>query len=160
MYQMRGTRVQSQTADEIAKKAISACLILGFSSKYKYRRRPKRFDIAFEKLFSRGINLELIDDDEWFEATYDLTIGHCEPESLTIRIPNRIYVGACRGEENALMIMFHELGHLLLQHKATLHYSNQSPIEAEDSEWQADYFAEVILEQLGYQTKQLSFNFY
>lgn len=159
MYQMRGTRVNSITPEEIHRTAINACLILGFSSQFEYRKRPKRFDTAFEKLFERGIFIDPIDDIEWYNSTFDVTIGHCDPDTLTIRIPNRIYQRACYGEQNALMILFHELGHLLLQHKPVLHFSNYQPSIFEDSEWQADHFAEVILEQLGYETKQLAFDF-
>jgi hypothetical protein len=159
MHQLRGARVKSMSPEEIHRTALAACLILGFSSQYEYRKRPKRFDAAFEKLFERGITIDPIDDDEWFDNTFDVTIGHCDPDSLTIRIPNRIYERACYGEQNALMIVFHELGHLLLQHKALLHFSNQQASLLEDSEWQADHFAEVILEQLGYETKQLAFEF-
>ncbi|HAT4501554.1 TPA: ImmA/IrrE family metallo-endopeptidase [Serratia marcescens] len=160
MYQMRGTRVHPINEIDIKKIAINACFALGFTSKYKYRRRPRRFDVALEQLSEWNIVLDPMDDDDWFKETLGLTIGHCEPETLTIRVPNRIYEMACQGEKNALMVIFHELGHLLLQHKPVLHFSNVPPEQNEDSEWQADLFAEVMLDKLGYETAQLSFDFY
>ncbi|HAF1587918.1 TPA: ImmA/IrrE family metallo-endopeptidase, partial [Salmonella enterica] len=83
-----------------------------------------------------------------------------EPENLTIRVPNHIYEMACAGEQSALFVIFHELGHLLLQHKPVLHFANKQPEINEDSEWQADLFAETMLDKLGYQTRQLCFEFY
>ncbi|HFV7048865.1 TPA: ImmA/IrrE family metallo-endopeptidase [Escherichia coli] len=160
MYQMRGTRVQPLTEIDIKNKAINACFALGFTSKYKYRRRPKRFDIALEKLSEWNIVLEPIDEADWLGLTLGLTIGHCEPETLTIRVPNHIYEMACAGERSALFVVSHELGHLLLQHKPALHFSNTPPEQNEDSEWQADLFADVMLEKLGYETAQLCFDFY
>lgn len=67
---------------------------------------------------------------------------------------------ACAGEQSALFVIFHELGHLLLQHKPALHFANAKPEQNEDSEWQADLFAETMLDKLGYHTAQLSFEFY
>lgn len=160
MYQMRGNRVSPLTEGEITKKALIACIGLGFSSPYKYKRKPKRFDQALEQLSEFRITIDPINDDEWFKETFDLTIGHCDPQSLTIKVPERIYLLACKGERNALMVIFHELGHLLLQHKALLHFSNVSAEQNEDAEWQADLFAETMLQQLGYHTAQLSFDFY
>ncbi|NBD00885.1 ImmA/IrrE family metallo-endopeptidase [Atlantibacter hermannii] len=160
MHQMRGIRVRPLHELDIKLKAVNACFALGFTSKYKYRRRPRRFDIALEKLSEWNIVLDPMDDQEWFEETLGLTIGHCEPEKLTIRVPNHIYEMACVGERSALFVIFHELGHLLLQHKASLHFANAQPVKNEDSEWQADLFAETMLDKLGYQTAQLCFEFY
>ncbi|ASM54100.1 hypothetical protein PNIG_a2038 [Pseudoalteromonas nigrifaciens] len=41
-----------------------------------------------------------------------------------------------------------------------MHYSDKPAEEIEDAEWQADMFAEIILSIMGYETKQLSFDFY
>lgn len=160
MHQMRGTRVRPLGEIDIKLRAVNACFALGFTSKYKYKRRPRRFDIALEQLSKWNIVLDPMDDDEWFHETLGLTIGHCEPENLTIRVPNHIYEMACAGEQSALFVIFHELGHLLLQHKPVLHFANKQPEVNEDSEWQADLFAETMLDKLGYQTKQLCFEFY
>ncbi len=160
MYHLRGNRVRPMSSEDIASKALNACFALGFSGKYKYNRIPKRLDLAIEQLSVFGITLNPIDDDEWSQETFDLTIGHCDPITLTINIPERVYLMACQGERDALMIIFHELGHLLLQHKALLHFSAVDVDQSEDAEWQADLFAETMLERLGYQTDQLSFDFY
>ncbi|VXC90650.1 ImmA/IrrE family metallo-endopeptidase [Serratia oryzae] len=158
MYQLRGTRVAPMKESEIASRAINTCAALGLLDQRDPRK--KRYDLAFEQLFRYGIILSPMDDKCWKSATYGLTIGHCDPNTLTITVPNHIYEMACKGERNALLVIFHEIGHLLLGHKPLLHFSNTQPEQTEDSEWQADYFAEVILEHLGFKTKQLTLEFY
>ncbi|WP_313687389.1 ImmA/IrrE family metallo-endopeptidase [Pantoea sp.] len=161
MYQLRGPRVRPLSVDEITKAAINACLILKFSSPHAYRNKKVRYDKAFERLTNYAITVNPIDDYDWYEQTYDLTEGHCDPEKRLISVPNRVYLQACRGEQHGLMVMFHELGHLLLQHKPLLHFSSIPPSEVEDSEWQADFFADVMLTKLGFDPGfcQLAFNF-
>ncbi|MCV3301718.1 ImmA/IrrE family metallo-endopeptidase [Leclercia adecarboxylata] len=143
--------------EEIAYKAINFCNAFGISAT---KRKRKRYDGLFEKLSSYGITLSVMEDRQWESLTYDLTIGHCDPASLTITVPNKIYVNACLGEEHALAVIFHELGHLLLGHKPVLHFSNKEPTRAEDAEWQADAFAEIVLETIGVRTSQMSLDFY
>ena len=99
-------------------------------------------------------------DKEWAKYTNDLTRGHFYPPTRTIRIPERIYTMACRGERDALFVMLHELGHLFLGHNAVLHNAKERPTRIEDAEWQADTFAERILIEMGYYVDQLSFDFY
>ncbi|WP_210486869.1 ImmA/IrrE family metallo-endopeptidase [Pantoea ananatis] len=161
MYQLRGPRVRPLKTDEITKVAINACLVLKFLSPHSYKNKKFRYDLAFESLTNYGIVINPIDDKEWFEHTYDLTEGHCDPQQRLINIPNKIFMQACRGEHHGLMVVFHELGHLLLQHKALLHYSAKEPNQEEDSEWQADLFADVMLRKLGFDPEycQLAFNF-
>uniref|UniRef100_UPI0018F0DF1A ImmA/IrrE family metallo-endopeptidase n=3 Tax=Vibrionaceae TaxID=641 RepID=UPI0018F0DF1A len=93
---------------------------------------------------------------EWFFVTK----GHCDPSKATISVPQSIYDNACIGERDALAVMLHEMGHLFLGHRPLLHYSSEPASKEEDAEWQADNFAEVILKSMGYQTEQLSFDFY
>lgn len=157
MYHMRGNRVSPMQEEEIAYKAINFCNAFGISAT---KRKRKRYDLLFEKLSTYGITLSVMDDKQWESLTYDLTIGHCDPASLTITIPNKIYENACLGEEHALAVIFHELGHLLLGHKPVLHFSTKEPTRVEDAEWQADTFAEIILETIGVRTSQMSLDFY
>lgn len=95
-----------------------------------------------------------------FQQRCDYTIGHYDPSTLTISIPDRVYINASKGERDALFIVLHEIGHLMLAHKALLHHSNTPPQQNEDAEWQADLFAEMILSQMGFNMHQLSFDFY
>lgn len=150
-YRLRGTRV-----DPLSKRNIENAAIV-IAEEFRLRKRDrKNCDKAFEKLSEYGITVSVIPDEEWL----GLTKGHCDPSTFTISIPNHIYLNACKGEKNALEVMLHELGHLFLMHKPVLHFTDSQPTEAEDSEWQADFFAEVILKNMGYKTEQLSFDFY
>ena len=157
MYQMRGNRVSPMQEEEIAYRAINFCNAIGMTAT---KRKRKRYDSFFESLSIYGITLSVMDDKEWEDLTYDLTIGHCDPASLTITVPNKIYENACLGEEHALAVIFHELDHLLLGHKPVLHFSSKEPTRVEDAEWQADTFAEIVLETIGVRTIQMSLDFY
>ncbi|WP_258395383.1 MULTISPECIES: ImmA/IrrE family metallo-endopeptidase [Lonsdalea] len=141
---------------EITSRAINFCREFGLMT----NRKRKRYDDVFERLVKYGITLNVMEDKDWEKSTLDLTIGHCDPSTLTISVPRRIYDMASLGEKEALSIMMHELGHLLLGHKALLHFSSTQPSQIEDAEWQADTFSEVILEKMGYPITQLSFDFY
>ncbi|EMT6574433.1 MULTISPECIES: ImmA/IrrE family metallo-endopeptidase [Providencia] len=160
MYQMRGIRVSPMPEEEIAVRAINFCHAFGINDFGKSKRKRKRYDKIFEDLYLYGITIHVMDDNEWEAHTANLTIGHCDPSNLTISVPNKIYTMACWGEEHALEVMFHELGHLLLAHKPLLHFANKAPTRIEDAEWQADSFAEIVLETMGLKTNQMSFDFY
>ncbi|MCT6590648.1 ImmA/IrrE family metallo-endopeptidase [Pantoea dispersa] len=156
MYQMRGNRVAKMQEEEIATRAINFCNAFQIVSS----RKKKRYDDVLEALTNYGITLDVMDDQDWFNLTYDVTIGHCDPSTLTITVPNKIYESACYGDEHALAVVFHELGHLLLGHQPVLHFSSKDAIQTEDAEWQADTFAEIVLETIGVRTYQMSLDFY
>lgn len=150
-YRLRGTRVDPMSKQKIANVASI------IAEEFKFNKRGKRnCDRGFERLSEFGITLSVIPDNEWL----GLTKGHFDPSTFTVSVPNNIYLNACKGEKNALEVMLHELGHLFLLHKPVLHFTDSPPTEAEDSEWQADFFADVILEKMGYETNQMSFDFY
>lgn len=150
-YRLRGNRVQPIAFETISIIASNAGKELGFT-----RRNKFKLDEIFESIFKLGITISVIDDEEWIF----ITKGHCDPSKATICIPQSIYDNACNGERDALFVMLHEMGHLFLGHRPLLHYSNSPAKEEEDAEWQADVFADVILKNMGYQTTQLSFDFY
>lgn len=156
-YVLRGNRVNPMNKSEISRQASAFCGAVGFRNK---KKRNKDFSRVFETLFEYGIILDSIDDNAWEELTYNLTVGHFDPNTFTISVPNRVYINACKGERDALFIIMHELGHLVLGHRAVLHKSNNPAMQCEDAEWQADAFAEIALSLLGYETQQLTFDFY
>ena len=148
-YQMRGNRVAPMELDDIKRIAINSCKVLKLSKETKLD-----FDSVFESLVLYGITLQVIPDKEWLGVTE----GHCDPNDLTISIPNKTYIAASKGKREALFTIFHEMGHILLGHKAILHHSQHNPTYKEDSEWQADHFASTILLEIGIEL-QFSFNF-
>lgn len=152
---LRGNRVAPMSLNEIANGAIN------YSSFFNLKAMKKKnnLDKAFEKLSEFGITLNIVEDRVWEKMTYGLTTGHYDPNSLTISVPNRIYELACQGERESLFVLFHELGHLVLGHRAVLHNSKKEAVQMEDAEWQADTFAEVVLSELGFYMNQLAFDF-
>jgi Zn-dependent membrane protease YugP len=150
-YELRGNRVVPLEAEAIVQSALMLGKVLKLS-----KRNRKKIDKSFEQLSAYGITVNPIDDSEWL----GLTKGHFDPPTRTISIPEKIYDAACDGEQDALSVMLHELGHLFLGHKAVLHKSDTPATIHEDAEWQADTFAEAILISMGYKTNQLMFDFY
>lgn len=140
MYQLRGVRVLPLSPQEIFKVAMNVCNILnviGFKS--------KRFDKVLEKLHEYRITIDIKSDKEWEKLTYNLTGGHFDPATMTIRVPNSTYVNACKkGCAESLHVILHELGHLFLRHRAILHHSDVPVTKYEDSEVQADIFADSM----------------
>ncbi|EOX3401521.1 ImmA/IrrE family metallo-endopeptidase [Vibrio cholerae] len=151
LYRLRGNRVQPLPFSHIHTVATNVGNAFGFT-----KRSRRKLDGVFESLFNLGIILNVIADEDWLFVTK----GHCDPSKATICVPQSIYDNACIGERDALAVMLHEMGHLFLGHRPVLHYSNEPAIREEDAEWQADSFAEAILKNMGYQTEQLSFDFY
>ncbi|GEA12691.1 toxin [Alteromonas sp. KUL49] len=149
-YQLRGNRVQPLDQKSIEFMALKVAQAFNIN-----RRNRKRLDKSFEMLIDFSVTLNVYEDKEW----NFLTRGHFDPNTMTISVPNSIYTLACQGEKEALSVMLHEMGHVFLAHRAILHHSSSAPQKEEDAEWQADEFARVILEYMGYTTKQMSFDF-
>lgn len=151
-YQLRGTRVKPRSPTDVDQAAQAFYGIARLTG----RKRAKRFDLLFEELAQYGITVSVVSDDDWENMTHGLTEGHFDPSTMTISVPESVYLLACRGDRDSLAVMFHELGHVLLGHKPVLHHSHSLPTRGEDSEWQADQFAETLLQCFGYDTAQLS----
>ena len=154
-YVLRGNRVAPMSMNDITNRAVNYSAIFNLKS----LKKRKSLDVAFEQLSEYGITLNVIEDHIWSKVTYDLTSGHYDPVTLTISIPNKTFEMACRGDREALFVLFNELGHLVLGHQALLHKANRPALEIEDAEWQADLFADVVLQSIGFDMDQLSFEF-
>lgn len=158
MYELRGQRVLAMKECHIAEVARAMCDVFGFNEP-KVKRRKDGYAWPLEQLSDYCITLDIVDDKEWLDATWGSIAGHYEPSSKTIRIPNYLYERACAGDRYALSVVMHELGHLLLGHQAALHYSTKPATQNEDSEWQADAFADHALIYLGVCSAQREFDF-
>lgn len=154
-YVLRGNRVAPMSMIDITSRAVNYSAFFNL----KHLKKKKNLDQAFEQLSEYGITLNVVEDHIWTRETYDLTSGHYDHVTLTISVPNRTFELACRGDREALFVLFHELGHLILGHRPLLHKANKPPSQVEDAEWQADLFAEVVLQELGFYMNQLSFEF-
>lgn len=141
-YEMRGHRVPPLPAKMIQHVAQRTCEIIGIK---KSTLKGKNTEHLVMKIERYGINVDVVDDDEWIPATRAMV----DPTTGMICMPERLYDELSRGKIEAIRIYLHELGHVVLGHRAMLHFSDARPTEQEDSEWQADYFADAILDLLG-----------
>lgn len=155
LYEMQGLRVKPMTKNEIQKEALPIAKYFKFT---EWNKQRLRFDEVLENV-AKVVNLEIFSESEWQELTHNFTKGHFSPSDFTIRIPENTYLLACKGDKESLEIILHELGHVFLMHQTYLHKADEPPTRFENPEWQADTFAEIILEFMGYQVKQLSLNF-
>lgn len=135
LYILRGARVQMLDAETIRLIAIEVAKILKIN-----QRTITKMDMFMEMLEEQGISYDVIDDKEWFKITNAACLNN------TILIPETRYTQICKGDKESVFIFFHELGHLLLAHKAMLHHSDVEPTKFEDAEWQADEFSKHILD--------------
>lgn len=153
LQEIQGYQVKPMTREEVKTIALSV------AKRFKLIAWSKRrLDLALEGI-GEIVNIEILSESEWQELTLNLTKGHFSPQELTIRIPEDTYILACQGDKDSLEIILHELGHMFLMHQSYLHKATEPPTINENAEWQADTFAEIILEEMGYETKQLSLDF-
>lgn len=141
-YRMRGHYVTEFSSSDISGIAARVCQVLKIN---KRSFTPGKAERVIAELETYGINVDVIDDDEWIDATR----ATADPQGLWIYMPQKLHTDLRRGTAEAIRIFLHELGHIFLRHKAMLHYSEAQPRQEQDSEWQADFFADSIIEMLG-----------
>lgn len=156
-YCMRGHRVPSYNQANITELARRVCKIIKIK---KASFKGKNTEKLITHLENYGIHVDVIDDIEWIDATR----ATVDTQSAMIYIPEKLHSELCRGKAEAIRIFLHELGHIFLCHKPLLHFSSESeekPKECEDSEWQADYFADAVIRLLDLpkEEAQLEFKF-
>ncbi|MBJ2254593.1 ImmA/IrrE family metallo-endopeptidase [Pseudomonas sp. MF6784] len=137
-YGMRGHRVPALEAEYIQQVAFRVRDVLGLKKRSFQAKNPEKLISTLEHF---GINIDVIDDAEWIDATK----ATVDPQKGMIYVPERLYGEICRGQPEAVRIFLHEIGHIVLGHKPMLHFSTSKPVEIEDSEWQADYFADSMI---------------
>lgn len=143
-YAMRGQHVPAFSGEQITEICSKVCEFVGIGKRTFSAGRAERLVSHLE---TYGINVDPIADDEWIDATR----ATVDPQTLMIYMPERLYLSLCKGHAEAVRIFLHELGHIFLCHKPRLHFSESNSRRENDSEWQADYFADSIIELLGLQ---------
>ncbi|WP_139794518.1 ImmA/IrrE family metallo-endopeptidase [Vreelandella lionensis] len=140
-FRLRGHRVMPLTEQKIYSYAQ------GLADKLEWKRNSfnaSNIEHTLQTLEVWKINIDVIDDHEWIS----LTRAIAEPDQLLIRVPNQFYKSLTDGLTENVWIMLHELGHIFLGHRAGMHFADKHPQKQEDSEWQADVFADAIAEYL------------
>lgn len=153
-YCMRGHRVPPLAPSIIKDVALRICEIIRI---HKKSFRPKTAEKIVARFEEYGIHVDVVEDEDWIDATR----ATVDPQKAMIYVPHKLYGELCRGRAEAVRIFLHELGHIVLGHRPMLHFSEGTPSEHEDSEWQADYFADAVLEIIGMSKAdtQLEFKF-
>lgn len=149
-YVVRGARVVRMEKHEIRRYAIGLCRALNLKNSAARSQsilQVLECSLLIDHKFP--LNIDPIEDNSW---TLDGVEAICDPASLTICMPNSLYTLAAQNDPTALRILFHELGHIFLMHKPLLHHSSSSNrVKEEDSEWQADMFADIMMGHLLHQ---------
>lgn len=133
---IRGTRVEARTSEEIA--LIASGLRLTCE-----KENEDWFPIVPVVELIAGDGFQVLTAEE-MGRNEGLTL----PDRGIIQIREGTYIAACNGDGRARDTMAHELGHFLLHRGIGLARSTprQSlPRKDEDSEWQADEFAGLLL---------------
>jgi len=151
-FQIRGHRVPAMDAENIEFFASRICKIFKAT---KHSFSPSKIETFFQRLEEDGVNIDIIDDADW----PDVARATVDPASGFIYMPGELYRNLTRSQPEALRIFLHELGHIFLCHRPLMHFTDQNALETEDSEWQADTFADCVIDQLKLprQNRQLEF---
>lgn len=147
-HQMRGHRVPEMSLDNINFIAMRICKIFRFS---KRSFSKQQIGLTLNQLEGRaGVDLDIIDNDDWL----DCTKATVDPRINMIYVPQKLHDDIVRAKPEAIRVLLHELGHIFLLHRPLLHSSDTNPLITEDSEWQADAFADALIEHLKLPTKE------
>lgn len=153
-YIPHGHRVQPMTPQDI--RASAKYIVERFDID---KNSIKRVDKLIDDLWHEAsILIDIVDDDKWL----NVADAWFDPVNYQISIPQSLYNALLhkrntKAKKRALGVLFHELGHFSLSHKAVLHSTEAELTIYEDSEWQADYFRDCVMNFLGlHETKQLN----
>lgn len=140
-YHLRGHRVLPCSPSQIQAIAETLCDVLKLRGQ---SFSPRKIGFTLNRLEEVGVFIDPIDDEEW----HDLAEALVDPRSNMIYMPERLFRELNKARRAAVRVFLHELGHILLLHKPLLRFSEKPPTQPEDSEWQADYFADCVMSHL------------
>lgn len=147
-YQMRGHRVPEVSLENIDYLAERVCEVFNFT---KNSFSSKKIGLTLNLLEGKaGVDIDVIDNDDWL----DCTKATVDPQIPMIYMPQKLHEDIARANPEAIRILLHELGHIFLVHRPLLHSSDTRPKITEDSEWQADTFADAVIRHLGLPTEE------
>jgi hypothetical protein len=147
-YRMRGQRVPEVSIGEIDYLAERVCEVFQFTkSSFSARKIGQTLNLLEGRA---GVDIDVIDNDDWL----DCTKATVDPQIPMIYMPQKLHDDIARARPEAIRVLLHELGHIFLVHKPLLHSSETTPGITEDSEWQADAFADAVIKHLRLPTKE------
>lgn len=137
MPNTRGLRVEAKTRAQVRAAADNARRAFG------YPGRPDLVQIVEHRLFEFGVTVDIVPD-----YMVGDTLAVTFPETDEIWIREDVYTALLRDDEQARFTVAHELGHLWMHEVSTSALKRTSPSNhnrSEDTEWQADAFANEFL---------------
>lgn len=147
-YTLRGHLVQARNHNEIARQAIQHFITL-INNGLSLNKIEQMIDVlSVNPEFNITIHIEK--NSIWDKTHSSLKRGESIPMERKIQIPKRVFDGAKKGKQKDLQTLFHEIGHIILNHKPIYMQSEGYIItELDDAEVQADYFADIMLQLFG-----------
>lgn len=141
-HQLRGYMVKKRTEEEIAGIAIEQFLFL------------KRHNLSLSKIeaivdildVKQEIRIHIERNADWDRQHSPYKKGESKPSEKSITIPKRVYDGVRKGKAQDLEVLFHEIGHVALEHTPIYMKADGYVVTVmDDAEEQADLFAAVLL---------------
>lgn len=143
-YTPRGYVVQKRTEREIMNEAIMHFILLNQHG-ISLKNIEKIIDLyAIEGEFNISIHVEK--NATWDRIHSKLKKGESFPYRREITLPKRVFDGAIKRRSEDLEVLFHEIGHVVLNHQPVYWKSEGYVVtRLDDAEEQADYFARIML---------------
>lgn len=158
-HKLRGHPVTRRTEQEIALLAANC-----FMGIHKNLNNPLDAEKLIDYFSTIDICIHAMSDKEWDKKHTPYKKGESIPDLKHITIPKRLIRGTKKNNPDDWHTFFHEIGHVLLEHKPIYLKANDNYIfqSMDDAEEQADYFAKIMMRLLGIKPLplgQLSFDF-
>lgn len=153
-YLTRGSRVEKRTEEQISSIAKKTIFALGLKKKDFHPRHIEKNVLM--RLEDAGIHIDIVEDSDW----HGLARAVVDTAVMMIYMPMKLYQEILRARPSSMRILLHELGHIILCHQgARLAYSDAPHEYLEDSEWQADTFADKAMDTLGLDPHEIQIEF-
>ena len=153
-YTPRGYIVKKRTEEEIIKEAVMFFIRLSPYS-ISLKKIERILDICAIEF---DISIHIEKNATWDSTHSKLKKGESVPCERKITLPKRVFDGAIKRKIADLEVLFHEIGHVVLNHQPVYWKSEGYVVtRLDDAEEQADYFAKIMLElfEIDTQPKQL-----
>lgn len=141
-HQLKGYMVRKRTEEEIASLAIGQYLLFN-----RKKVGLENIETVVDLLcVEQGIVVHVEGNKKWDKQHSPFKKGESKPSEKTITIPKRVYDGIKKGRARDLEVLFHEIGHVILEHSPIYMKADGYTLTAmDDAEVQADFFAAVML---------------
>lgn len=157
-HELRGHMVTRKTENEIAALAVGS-----FISIHQSLDGVLDAERMIDYFGTVGISIHIMSNKGWDKKHTRFKKGESIPSLHQITIPERLIKGTKKNNSDDWHTFFHEIGHVLLEHKPIYLKADDDYIvqSMDDAEEQADYYARIMMQLFDIKPKleQLQFNF-